>query len=195
MSTAYYHTTAPTLPITMASKPSASAYHYPTAHRHAASPPEASDASTTTSSTMLHSALPSNYTNSNSATSSSYAGSSASDLDGGSGGVDLMELLNDRLTTGAFDPLPLDRGIATQAQTSGALNAKHRELLALQQQARTRMAASRANFADGVKAAKEVKRDLEWTGKRVSAMKSKAAKNHTVEYNVARVRYPSPIDC
>jgi hypothetical protein len=52
--------------------------------------------------------------------------------------------------------------------SSGALNAKHRELLALQAEAQRRLASSRANFADGMKAAKEVKKDLEWTQKRVS---------------------------
>lgn len=51
---------------------------------------------------------------------------------------------------------------------SGALNAKHRELAALQAQARARLVSSRANFADGMKAAREVRADLEWTGKRVA---------------------------
>ena len=37
----------------------------------------------------------------------------------------------------------------------------------LQALAQRRLKASRANFADGVKAAKEVKKDLEWTQKRV----------------------------
>lgn len=51
---------------------------------------------------------------------------------------------------------------------SGELNAKHRELLELQALAQRRLKSSRANFADGMKAAKEVKRDLDWTQKRVS---------------------------
>lgn len=51
---------------------------------------------------------------------------------------------------------------------SGELNAKHRELLALQAQARARLAKTRANFADGMKAAKDVQRDLEWTQKKVA---------------------------
>lgn len=50
---------------------------------------------------------------------------------------------------------------------SGELNAKNRELLALQMQARARLAKTRANFADGMKAAKETQRDLEWTQKKV----------------------------
>ena len=50
---------------------------------------------------------------------------------------------------------------------SGELNAKNRELLELQALAQRRLKNSRANFADGMKAAKEVKKDLEWTQKRV----------------------------
>ncbi|KAK5278265.1 hypothetical protein LTR16_008825, partial [Cryomyces antarcticus] len=53
-------------------------------------------------------------------------------------------------------------------RSSGQLNAKTRELLALQALARSRLAATRANFAEGIKAAKEVQRDLEWTQKRVT---------------------------
>lgn len=50
---------------------------------------------------------------------------------------------------------------------SGQLNAKNRELLALQAQARARLAKTRANFSEGMKAAKDVQRDLEWTQKKV----------------------------
>jgi len=50
---------------------------------------------------------------------------------------------------------------------SGELNAKTRELMALQLQARSRLAKTRANFAEGMKAAKDVQRDLEWTQKKV----------------------------
>ncbi|KAI9842418.1 MAG: hypothetical protein M1837_007163 [Sclerophora amabilis] len=158
----YY--TATSLPINMSSK--ASYYNPPpNAYKRASlSPPEV-DSGTTSGTT---SAVPS-Y--SNSATSSNYGGSTSGEYDSsgssGGSGVDLMDLLNDRLS-GSFDPLPLDRNLATQAQTSGALNAKHRELLALQAEAQRRLSSSRANFADGMKAAKEVKRDLDWTQKRVT---------------------------
>ena len=54
---------------------------------------------------------------------------------------------------------------------SGELNAKNRELLELQALAQRRLKSSRANFADGMKAAKEVKKDLEWTQKRVKYAK------------------------
>lgn len=61
-----------------------------------------------------------------------------------------------------------DRAIANNR--SGELNAKNRELLALQAQARARLAKTRANFADGVRAAKETQKDLEWTQKKVRSV-------------------------
>jgi hypothetical protein len=51
--------------------------------------------------------------------------------------------------------------------SSGQLNAKQRELLELQALAQRRLKGVRSNFADGVKVARETKRDLEWTQKRV----------------------------
>ncbi|KAK4962261.1 hypothetical protein LTR66_003762 [Elasticomyces elasticus] len=156
------HTAHPTssFPLSVPSKPAVRAYHphhynQSSAYSRAStSPPERPD-STTTGPAF-------------SATSSSYAGSS-NDFEQSSGGlasVDLLEYMNDRLA-GAFDPLPLDRSLVKQAQTSGELNAKTRELLELQALAKSRLASARANFADGIKAAKEVQRGLEWTQKRV----------------------------
>lgn len=52
-----------------------------------------------------------------SAASSSYAGSSGEyDSTSSANGVDMQEYMQDRFT-GAFDPLPLDRTLAVQAQT------------------------------------------------------------------------------
>lgn len=51
--------------------------------------------------------------------------------------------------------------------SSGQLNAKQRELLELQALMQRRVKGARANFAEGIKAAKETKADLEWTQKRV----------------------------
>ena len=73
--------------------------------RVAVSPPQAGSSANT-------SAVPS-------LTSGSYAGSTAGDSESsnsGVSGIDLVELMNDRLST-AVDPLPLDRGLARQAQT------------------------------------------------------------------------------
>lgn len=52
-------------------------------------------------------------------TSGSYAGSATCDSENshaGASGIDLVEMLNDRLSN-AVDPLPLDRSLARQAQT------------------------------------------------------------------------------
>ncbi|KAI9737530.1 MAG: hypothetical protein M1834_009685 [Cirrosporium novae-zelandiae] len=129
--------------------------------------------------------------------SSDYAGSASGEYETSSvasaRGVDLVELLNDRLPT-AFDTMPLDKGLARQAQTSGELNAKQRELMELQALAQRRLKSTRANFADGMKAAKEVKRDLEWTQKKVNTLKSKAERKHPEAYQRASEMYPAPCD-
>ncbi|KAI1337564.1 hypothetical protein F5Y15DRAFT_147848 [Xylariaceae sp. FL0016] len=114
-----------------------------------------------------------------------------SDSAGSASGVDFNDYMQERFAD-SFDPLPLDRSLAVQAQTSGGLNAKHRELLELQVKAQARLAKSRARFADGLQDAQEVRANLEWTSKKVSSMKKKAEKKHSKEYQKARQRYPSP---
>ena len=52
--------------------------------------------------------------------------------------------------------------------SSGQLNAKHRELLDLQAQAQARLARTRARFQEGLQDAQEVRANLEWTSKKVS---------------------------
>ena len=52
--------------------------------------------------------------------------------------------------------------------SSGQLNAKHRELLDLQAQAQARLARTRARFQEGLQDAQDVRADLEWTSKKVS---------------------------
>ncbi|KAL7272841.1 hypothetical protein RUND412_004338 [Rhizina undulata] len=122
--------------------------------------------------------------------SSSYAGSA----DGESTDtkeVDLVALLTERLA-GAFDPLQLDRSLAVQAQTSGMLNSKTRELIALQEEAQARLAETRKSFLEGMKVAKEVKSDLEYVHRRVKVLKQKTERKYPVEYNMARDRIPPP---
>jgi hypothetical protein len=85
-------------------------YYYPPQQHYgriAGSPPEAPESTTT-------SGVPSYEV---SATSSHYAGSH-SDYDSSSGAasVDLLDYMGNRLN-GSFDPLPLDRSLAKQAQT------------------------------------------------------------------------------
>lgn len=181
-----YYPSYPTasLPINMPQKPG---YYYPPQHHYgrvSASPPEAPDSVTT-------SGVPSYEP---SATSSSYAGS-ASDYDSSGTGasVDLLEYMGDRLN-GSFNPVPLDRSLAKQAQTSGELNAKHRELMELQALAQRRLAGVQANFASGMKAAKEVQKDLQWTQKSVDALNDRAARKYPSQYQAAQRRYPAPVD-
>ncbi|KAJ9293722.1 hypothetical protein DTO271G3_7604 [Paecilomyces variotii] len=168
------------LPINMPSKAPASASLFPVS-RVAGSPPEISDSSTTAGSrTSGYSLGP-----------SSYAGSLSGDYESSTtsySGVDVVDMLSDRMNN-AFDPTPLDKGLAKQAQASGQLNAKQRELLELQALAQRRLKGVRANFAEGIKTAKETKRDLEWTQKRVSALKSKAESAHPDEYRRATRTY------
>lgn len=181
---AYYNYPQSTYPINVPQKPG---YYYPPQHtygRVSASPPEAPDSTTT-------SGVPSYEP---SATSSNYAGS-ASDYDSSSGAasVDLLEYMGNRLN-GSFNPMPLDRSLAKQAQTSGELNAKHRELLELQALAQQRLAGARMNFAAGMQTAKEVQKDLQWTQKRVDALNDRAARKYPEQFKAAQRRYPSHVD-
>ncbi|KAF1836342.1 hypothetical protein BDW02DRAFT_240633 [Decorospora gaudefroyi] len=182
---AYYHYPQSSSPISMPQKPGF--YYPPQRHgygRVSASPPEAPDSVTT-------SGVPSYEP---SATSSNYAGS-ASDYESTSGAasVDLLDYMGSRVN-GSFDPMPLDRSLAKQAQTSGELNAKHREILELQALAQRRLAGARMNFADGMKAAKEVQKDLQWTQKRVDSLNERAARKYPEQYGRAQGRYPAPVD-
>ncbi|KAF1963580.1 hypothetical protein CC80DRAFT_9219 [Byssothecium circinans] len=177
------------LPISMPHKPGYYYPHHPQQHygRVSGSPPEAPDSVTTSG---VASYEPS-------ATSSSYAGS-ASDYDsassgGAAGGVDLLDYMGKRLN-GTLDSTRLDRSLVKQAQTSGELNAKHRELLELQALAQRRLAGARANFSDGMRAAKEVQRDLQWTQKRVDGLNDRAARKYPDQYKTAQRRYPAPVD-
>ncbi|KAJ5174445.1 domain KxDL [Penicillium canariense] len=170
----YYQPTAH--PMNMPSKAPAPASMYPIS-RVPGSPPDYSDASTTAGSRS-----------SGGLTFSSVGGADYDTSSTSYAGVDVVDVLSDRIQH-AFDPTPLDRGVAKQAQSSGHLNAKQRELLELQALAQRRLKGVRANFAEGVKTARETKRDLEWTQKRVSTLKSKAEKAHPDEYRRAAKKY------
>jgi hypothetical protein len=108
----YYQATY-SAPIAVPSKPQYASY-YPQQHQgYSVSPPEVAE-SVTSGSGVTPSYGHSGY----SAASSSYAGSQSGDYDSTSSanGVDMQEYMQDRFT-GAFDPLPLDRTLAVQAQT------------------------------------------------------------------------------
>lgn len=177
-----YH--QPSYPIQVPQKPG---FYYPPQHtygRVSASPPEAPDSVTTSG---VASYEPS-------AASSNYAGS-ASEYESTSGAtsVDLLDYMGNRLN-GSFDPMPLDRSLAKQAQTSGELNAKQRELMELQALAQRRLAGAQASFAEGMRAAKEVQKDLQWTQKRVDALNDRAARKYPEQFRTAQRRYPAPVD-
>lgn len=173
-----------TYPIQVPQKPG---YYYPPQHsygRVSGSPPEGPESTTT-------SGVPSYEP---SATSSNYAGS-ASDYDTTSGAtsVDLLDYMGNRVN-GSFDPMPLDRSLAKQAQTSGELNAKHRELLELQALAQRRLAGAKMDFAEGMKTANQVQKDLQWTQKRVDSLNDRAARKYPEQFRTAQRRYPATSD-
>jgi hypothetical protein len=105
----YYQAT--TLPIAVPSKQQPQYSYAPQTHTYGVSPPEVAESVTTASG-------PTYGNSAYSATSSSYAGSASGDYDSTSSanGVDMQEYMQDRFH-GAFDPLPLDRTLAVQAQT------------------------------------------------------------------------------
>lgn len=106
----YYQTNS--LPIAVPAKSQNAQYYTPQNHGYGISPPEVAE-SVTTGSSMTPAYGNSTY----STNSGSYAGS-GSDYDSTSSasGVDMQEYVQDRFN-GAFDPLPLDRTLAVQAQT------------------------------------------------------------------------------
>ncbi|KAF2102004.1 hypothetical protein NA57DRAFT_73443 [Rhizodiscina lignyota] len=189
-----YYYPSPSAPVSVPQKQGTYPYPYPyqaAYGRVSVSPPEHPESST-------GSGVPSYDP---SAASTSYAGSayagSASEYDSssstGTNSIDLLEYMNGRLAD-AYNPEPLDRSLAKQAQTSGQINDKTRQLRELQALAQQRLAAAQSNFAEGIKSAKEVQRDLQWTQKRVSAINQRAARKYPAEYKVASQRYPAPVD-
>lgn len=107
----YYQATS--LPISVPQKSQYAQYYTPQNNGYSVSPPEVAE-SVTTGSSMTPAYGNSTY----SATSSSYAGSASGEYDSSvsANGVDMQEYMQDRFN-GAFDPLPLDRTLAVQAQT------------------------------------------------------------------------------
>ncbi|KAJ5155727.1 hypothetical protein N7492_008530 [Penicillium capsulatum] len=177
MATQHHYYQPAAHPINLPSKAPAPASMYPVS-RVPGSPPDYSDASTTAGSRTSG-----GLTFSSAGASGDYEPSTAS-----LSGVDVVDVLSDRMQN-AFDPTPLDKGLARQAQTSGQMNAKQQELLELQALAQRRLKGVRANFNEGLKTARETKRDLEWTQKRVSTLKTKAEKAHPDEYRRSSKKY------
>lgn len=96
----------PSMAMNMPSKAPAPPGLYPVG-RVAVQPADFSDSSTTGGS----------RTTGYSGTTSSYSGSISGDYESSTmSGVDVVDMLNERVHS-SFDPMPLDRGLATQAQT------------------------------------------------------------------------------
>lgn len=174
-SVTYSYSSQPIAPWTVSTKtPAYTAVSQPYQHSpvygHVYQPPPSRSESITTggSSYSIPSRAPS---------VSSYSGSESNSP------VDALGYMGERLGR-TMDPTPLDRSLAMQAQRSialwivsyvstnavtrsGELNAKTRELQALQALAQSRLKSARRNFADGIQAARDVQRDLEWTQRRV----------------------------
>lgn len=66
----------------------------------------------------------------------------------------------------------------TLSNRSGILNAKTRELQELQAEAQRKMAETRRAFLEGMRAAKEVKADLEWVDRKVRVLKGRVEKRY-----------------
>jgi hypothetical protein len=58
--------------------------------------------------------------------------------------------------------------VLDEMDRSGQLNAKNREVLELQAEARRRLERTRINFAEGMKAARETRADMEWSAKKIA---------------------------
>lgn len=96
------------MPLAVPSKSS----QYPAYSQYSASPPECDD--TLSSASGVASFSNSGY----SATSAGYVGSSSADYDsnGSASGVDFQDYMQERFSN-SFNPIPLDRSMAVQAQT------------------------------------------------------------------------------
>jgi hypothetical protein len=99
-----FQTAAYTMPMAVPSKGN----QHPAYSQYSSSPPECDDTMSSAS------GVPSGY----SATSAGYIGSSSGDYEstGSASGVDFQEYMQERFSN-SFDPIPLDRSMAVQAQT------------------------------------------------------------------------------
>lgn len=100
-----FQTAAYAMPMAVPSKGN---NQHPAYSQYSSSPPECDDTMSSAS------GVPSGY----SATSAGYIGSSSGDYEstGSASGVDFQEYMQERFSN-SFDPIPLDRSMAVQAQT------------------------------------------------------------------------------
>ncbi|KAK9371299.1 hypothetical protein V1509DRAFT_614252 [Lipomyces kononenkoae] len=123
---------------------------------------------------------------------SSYAGSDAETVTE-TEDFSASEYVTDKILQ-AFDGMLLDRAVVVQAQSSGLLNAKARELEQLQELADTRLQQTRISYTEGMKVVREVQKDLRWVQRHVDALKKKISAKYPEEYSEAREIIPEIIE-
>ncbi|KAK9386843.1 hypothetical protein V1515DRAFT_580539 [Lipomyces mesembrius] len=123
---------------------------------------------------------------------SSYAGSDAETVEE-TEEFSASEYVTDKILQ-AFDAMLLDRAVVVQAQSSGLLNAKARELQQLQELATTRLQQTRLSYTEGMKVVREVQKDLKWVQRHVDVLKKKIYAKHPEEYSEARELIPEIIE-
>ncbi|KAK5940296.1 hypothetical protein PMZ80_007716 [Knufia obscura] len=157
-----------TLPITMPTKTS-TAYNAPVS-RVAMSPPEISDTSTV-------------YSGRRSGTLSDISDDYESARYPTA--IDVMDELTDRMDK-VSDYTKMDKAIARQAQTSGQLNSKQRELADMQAQLKARRQRTRVNFDDMMGEVAEARTNIKSARRTVEETKSRASKIDKDAYEEAR---------
>ncbi|CAN6664305.1 hypothetical protein TRVA0_035S01662 [Trichomonascus vanleenenianus] len=113
---------------------------------------------------------------------SSYAGSGENVEDDSANTA--VDHLNNKFAM-AFDCDALDRAIVVQAQTSGVINAKQYELEQARLKAQQRLAETKIIFADGIRNAKKVSKDLDALHRKTQALHKKMRELHPIEYQRA----------
>ncbi|TGZ78123.1 hypothetical protein EX30DRAFT_374109 [Ascodesmis nigricans] len=128
---------------------------------------------------------------SSSISSSSYAGSDSSPYGPHHTQPDVVDVVMSRLESG-LDLMVLERVLVGQVKTSGMLNAKSVELATLQKEAEEKLAETRRTLVQGMRAAKEVRRELEVVQGMVRGLRGRVEGRWPIEYERARERLPPP---
>ncbi|KAK9378127.1 uncharacterized protein V2V93DRAFT_138811 [Kockiozyma suomiensis] len=151
------------------------------------------------------------YSGDDTSSISSYAGSDAdseeddeeeevatpseegSDDDADEENFDSTSYVSDKILQ-AFDAILLDRAVVVQAQSSGLLNSKSRELQQMQELSTKRIYETRASFVEGLRTLRDIQKDLKWVQRHVDTLKKKASSKYRDEYAKARELIPEIIE-
>ncbi|KAK7207639.1 hypothetical protein BZA70DRAFT_271834 [Myxozyma melibiosi] len=118
---------------------------------------------------------------------------SESEDDSDDGNFDPSAYVSDKILQ-AFDAMLLDRAVVVQAQSSGLLNSKSRELQQMQELSTKRIYETRASFVEGLRTLREVQKDLKWVQRHVDSLKKKVSSKYPAEYSKARELIPEIIE-